>query len=214
MAITQWLKERLKLEVSQEKTRFVNVQRRYSEFLGVKIKFYSKDKKQVVKSHVSDRQLENKKKILVKQVKRITYQKKKKEPIWRNLTLEFNGYGNAELIPNVVSQKLSDIWWMSQFTQSAMCNTKSQWTEAVKSRQNQLMKSSLNFYDNRYMLEALNTLTIESRYIRLKKYDTQLQERNSYGVEWGKLSDYFKELPITIYFRRKFVTRMLSESLV
>ena len=81
MAITQWLKERLKLEVSQEKTRFVNVQRRYSEFLGVKIKFYSKDKKQVVKSHVSDRQLENKKKILVKQVKRITYQKKKKEPI-------------------------------------------------------------------------------------------------------------------------------------
>ena len=33
IAITQWLKERLKLAVSQEKTRVVNVKRRYSEFL-------------------------------------------------------------------------------------------------------------------------------------------------------------------------------------
>lgn len=42
IAITQWLKERLKLEVSAEKTQVVNVKRRYSEFLGFKIKVYSK----------------------------------------------------------------------------------------------------------------------------------------------------------------------------
>ena len=71
IAITQWLKERLKLEVSQEKTRIINVKRKYSEFLGFKIKVHAKGGKQVVKSHISDKQFKNKKKALVKQVKRI-----------------------------------------------------------------------------------------------------------------------------------------------
>ena len=70
-AITQWLSERLKLEVSQEKTRVVNIKRKYSEFLGFKIKVHSKGGKQVVTSHISDKQLKSKKKALVEQVKRI-----------------------------------------------------------------------------------------------------------------------------------------------
>lgn len=52
-AITQWLKERLKLEVSQEKTHVVNVKHRYSEFLGFKIKVHSRGNKQVVQSHIT-----------------------------------------------------------------------------------------------------------------------------------------------------------------
>jgi len=59
-AITQWLSERLKLEVSQEKTRVVNVKRSYCEFLGFKIKVHSKSGKQVVKSHISDKQFKRK----------------------------------------------------------------------------------------------------------------------------------------------------------
>ena len=79
IAITQWLKERLKLEVSQEKTRVVNVKRRYSEFLGFKIKVHSRGKKQVVRSHISDRQFKTKKKALVEQVKRIARPRPKKD---------------------------------------------------------------------------------------------------------------------------------------
>ena len=79
IAITQWLKERLKLEVSQEKTRVVNVKRRYSEFLGFKIKVHSRGKKQVVRSHISDRQFKTKKKVLVEQVKRIARPRPKKD---------------------------------------------------------------------------------------------------------------------------------------
>lgn len=71
VAITQWLAERLKLEVSREKTRVVNVKRRYSEFLGFKIKVRPKGGKHVVKSHISDKQLMTKRKALVEQVKRI-----------------------------------------------------------------------------------------------------------------------------------------------
>ena len=71
IAITQWLSERLKLEVSQEKTRVVNVKRKYSEFLGFKIRVHQKGKKLVVQSHISDKQLQRKKKALIEQAKRI-----------------------------------------------------------------------------------------------------------------------------------------------
>lgn len=37
-AVTAWITERLRLEVSPEKTRIVNVRKRYSEFLGFKIR--------------------------------------------------------------------------------------------------------------------------------------------------------------------------------
>ncbi len=44
IAVTKWLNERLRLEASTEKTRIVNVKKRYSEFLGFKIKVHQKGK--------------------------------------------------------------------------------------------------------------------------------------------------------------------------
>lgn len=55
IAVTQWLEERLKLEVSQEKTRVVNLKRHPGEFLGFKIQLQTKGKKQVVKTHMCDK---------------------------------------------------------------------------------------------------------------------------------------------------------------
>lgn len=76
IAVTQWLLERLKLEVSQEKTRVVNTKRHYSEFLGFKIKVTPKGKeygrnKYVVESKMCDKALAKAKQKLVKQAKRI-----------------------------------------------------------------------------------------------------------------------------------------------
>lgn len=71
IAVTQWLAERLRLEVSPEKTRVVNVKHRCSEFLGFKIKVQQKGKKQVVKSQISDKQRERVTEKLVEQAKRI-----------------------------------------------------------------------------------------------------------------------------------------------
>lgn len=71
VAITQWLSERLKLEISEEKTRVVNVKRHYSEFLGFKIKLYPKGKKHIVVSHVCDKAIKRVKESLTKQAKRI-----------------------------------------------------------------------------------------------------------------------------------------------
>lgn len=54
-AVTMWLKERLKLEVSPEKTKVVNLRKDYSDFLGIKMKLREKKKKLVVHSRVADK---------------------------------------------------------------------------------------------------------------------------------------------------------------
>jgi len=54
-AVKKWLKERLGLEISQEKSKVVNLRKNYSEFLGFKFKVIPKGKKRVVKSQMSDK---------------------------------------------------------------------------------------------------------------------------------------------------------------
>ena len=70
-AVTQKLQERLKLEISEEKTKVVNVKKKYSEFLGFKIRVHGKGQKQVVQSHISDKQLKKERQALIEQGKRI-----------------------------------------------------------------------------------------------------------------------------------------------
>lgn len=73
IATTDWLKKRLSLDVSPEKTRIVDVRDNYMEFLGFKIKArwnYQK-KKYVIKSHISDKALKSKEEKLVSQIKKV-----------------------------------------------------------------------------------------------------------------------------------------------
>lgn len=50
-----WLKDRLGLDISPEKSAAVNLKQRYSDFLGFKLKVCKKGAKWVVRSHVSDK---------------------------------------------------------------------------------------------------------------------------------------------------------------
>ena len=54
-AVTLWLKERLRLDVSPEKTHIVNLSKRYSEFLGIKMRLRQKKDKLVVHSRVCEK---------------------------------------------------------------------------------------------------------------------------------------------------------------
>ncbi len=54
-ATEQWLKDRLGLDISPDKSKVVNLKRQYSEFLGFKLKVRNKGKKYVVRSHISDK---------------------------------------------------------------------------------------------------------------------------------------------------------------
>lgn len=70
-AVTKWIEERLKLEVSPEKTRIVNTRKRWSEFLGFKIRVRSKSHKYVVQSSICDKKVEIETDKLVEQAKNI-----------------------------------------------------------------------------------------------------------------------------------------------
>lgn len=70
-AVTRWVEERLKLEVSPDKTRIVNTRKRWSEFLGFKLRVRLKHHKYVVQSAICDKKAEIEKDKLVEQAKNI-----------------------------------------------------------------------------------------------------------------------------------------------
>lgn len=71
IATEQWLKERLKLELSEDKTKIVNTKEKYTEFLGFKIKLIQKGNTFVVSSRMSDKSLKKVNSQLIEQAKRI-----------------------------------------------------------------------------------------------------------------------------------------------
>lgn len=79
IAITEWLKIRLKLDVSPEKTRIVNTKEKYMEFLGFKIKLKAKNNKYIVQSHMSDKAFKRVTNDLKIQAKRIAKPRKNRE---------------------------------------------------------------------------------------------------------------------------------------
>ena len=79
IAVKHWLKERLKLEISEEKSKVVNLKRHYSEFLGFELKAVKKRKKYVVRSHMTKKAKIREKKKLVEQIKNIAHTKNRED---------------------------------------------------------------------------------------------------------------------------------------
>lgn len=59
IAVKQWLKERLMLDISPEKSKVVNPKKNYSNFLGFKLKLRKKSGKWILKSHMADKAKDN-----------------------------------------------------------------------------------------------------------------------------------------------------------
>ena len=57
-AVKQWLKERLSLEISEEKSKITDVRKNPSEFLGFKMKAYKKNKKWIVQTNITDKAID------------------------------------------------------------------------------------------------------------------------------------------------------------
>ena len=73
VATSQWLKERLNLDVSPDKTRIVNLKRKRSEFLGFDMRVVPKGSKNVVNSHVTPKAEQRMVQQLKEQIKRIEH---------------------------------------------------------------------------------------------------------------------------------------------
>ena len=85
-AVVKWLKERLSLEISEEKSGITNLKKNYMEFLGIKIRAVSKSGKSAVRSHMTDKAKEKAKKKAAESIKRILNHNDKKS-IDKNINL-------------------------------------------------------------------------------------------------------------------------------
>ena len=77
-AVKLWLAERLNLQISEEKSKVVNLKRHYSEFLGFELKVVKKRKKWVVKSHMCDKAIRKETDSLKAQIKEMEHPKDEK----------------------------------------------------------------------------------------------------------------------------------------
>lgn len=106
-ATKKWLWERLRLEVSEEKSKVVNLKKGYSEFLGIKIKVHSKSSKWVTTSRMKEKCVEKCKEKLKESIKQI-----QEKPNIENV-LKFNaavlGMHNYYKVATEVARDFSDI---------------------------------------------------------------------------------------------------------
>ena len=78
-AVKNWLKERLKLDISEEKSRDVNLNKKSSEYLRNELKAVSKGKKYVIQSHMSEKSKKRVARTLKQKIVEIEHSKDAKE---------------------------------------------------------------------------------------------------------------------------------------
>lgn len=82
-ATKQWLKDRLGLEVNEEKSKIVNLRKHYSEFLGIKFKVKKTKRgdkiEYIITSHMSDKTKDKVTQNLINMIKQIQRPKNEKE---------------------------------------------------------------------------------------------------------------------------------------
>lgn len=116
IATRKWLKERLGLDISPEKSKIVNLKKQYSEFLGFKMKVKPNGKrngkvKYTVVSHVSDKRKEKIKKRATDMVEKIKFPANENEE--HKYIMDYNSYvlgvHNYYRIATHVSRDFSEI---------------------------------------------------------------------------------------------------------
>lgn len=75
IAVEQWLKERLKLDISPEKSKVVNLRKSYTEFLGFKLKVVPNKGKYKVCSHMSEKAITKTKSDILTKIKELQHPK-------------------------------------------------------------------------------------------------------------------------------------------
>ncbi len=108
-ATKNWLKKRLDLDISSEKSKITNLRKNYSDFLGIKLKAIRKANKYVVKSKLTD-----KSKLSVRRSIKKALNEIKKYPT-RETVSRYNsvvlGLHNYYKMATHVSTYFSEIWW-------------------------------------------------------------------------------------------------------
>lgn len=101
-ATKMWLKERLGLEVSGEKTKITYLKKNSSEFLGIKFKAVPKGRKYIARSHMTDKNINKVAENIKKQITAIQHHTVKNEVVKLNsIILGVHNYYSMATMCNV-----------------------------------------------------------------------------------------------------------------
>ncbi len=106
-AVKQWLKERLSLEISEEKSQVIDIRKTHSDFLGIKLKAFKKKKKWIIQSHMTDKAMKQAEDKIRKQ---LNYIKKNQKPYAvQNLNRIIAGLHNEYKMATQISKDFNKI---------------------------------------------------------------------------------------------------------
>lgn len=112
IATKMWLKERLDLDISEEKSKVVNLKKQYSEFLGFRMKVVKKNHKYVVSSYLTDKSMQKVLDKLLKQIKKIENPQNEKMEhfeveVYNSIVIGIHNYYRIATNVNIDMQKIA-----------------------------------------------------------------------------------------------------------
>jgi group II intron reverse transcriptase/maturase len=155
-ATKKWLKDRLKLEVSPEKSKIVNLRKGYSDFLGIKLKVTKKRKEKngkdkfVVQSHIGNKAYQK----IIETIKR--HAKKMQKPIHNKPEMAVRNYNSYVLgVHNYYSCATHCVLDFNQVTFSTRSTLKNRLPLRKKNANDKIPKYMEKSYENSKQLRFL-----------------------------------------------------------
>lgn len=205
IATKNWLKERLNLDILEEKSKIVNLRKQYSEFLGFKIKLIKRKNKYVICSHMSDKSKQRAKEMLKRSINNID---KKGENAIKNINqinsqiIGLHQYYNTATMVNhdfgdiayalsyLIERKLKPIAKYGKFKQSC-----SKYITDTYLKRNNCITYKIG-----------NVVLIPMVYISHKKPMNFSQDMNIY-TEKGREKSGYKKLVLEIVLKERWKLR-------
>lgn len=107
-AVKQWLKERLNLDISPDKSKITNLRKNSSDFLGFRLKVWNKGKKQVLRTRMSEKAKKKVKEEIREQIRLIFKKRDQVELVKYNAIIL--GVHNYYKYANCISIDLREIY--------------------------------------------------------------------------------------------------------
>ncbi len=209
-AVKQWLMERLKLEISTEKSKIVNLRNQYSEFLGFKIKVTPRRNTHIIKSHMADKSKVNSMNMLKRTIKKFNTENNDQGKLLNSLNSQIIGLHQYYCAATMINHDFSDIAYRLKYLiQNQLKNIAK--LGKYKSSNSKFITENYLKKNNYKTYKINNIVLIPMVYVSHKKLMNFSQSLNIYS-ESGRNSVGYKKLILENTLRIRWKTRSRYDS--
>ena len=201
----QWLKERLNLEISEEKSKIVNLRRQHSEFLGFKIKLIKRRGKYVIQSHMSDKSKLRAKQMLRRSINKIGKDGENAGKMLNQINSQIIGLHQYYNVATMVNHDFGDIAYKLSYLIESKLKYIAQQGKFKSSSSKYITETYLK--RNNYKTYKIgNIVLIPMVYVSHQKPMNFSQDMNIYS-EKGRNKAGYKKLVLETVLRERWKTR-------